>query len=78
MLPLLFVLFPLMIWMMPRPQPGHPLRPEQVAGSAGRFLLIWVIIMVGQILLQVQAMRWMLKTRWSDFRLAATDDEVTR
>ncbi len=35
---------------------------------------LWLFMMVFYIAAQVQAMRWMLKTKWSDFRLQAVSD----
>jgi hypothetical protein len=31
--------------------------------------VLWLFMMAINIAVQVQAMRWMLKTKWSDFRL---------
>lgn len=65
------VLVPLMIMMMPHVAHGERLDPGQMHSALARFALLWPLIIVVNVLLQVQAMRWMLKTRWSDFRLAA-------
>ena len=35
---------------------------------------LWLFMMVLYIGAQVQAVRWMLKTKWSDFRLQAVSD----
>jgi hypothetical protein len=35
---------------------------------------LWVFMMAFYIAAQVQAMRWMLKTKWSDFRLQAISE----
>ena len=35
---------------------------------------LWLFMMVFYIAAQVQAMRWMLKTKWSDFRLHPVSD----
>jgi hypothetical protein len=51
-----------------------PPRPEHNASSVGAASGVWLIITIGSVLAQAQAMRWMLKTRWSDFRLDTTND----
>lgn len=64
------VTVPLMIMLMPHAAHGERLAPEQLRSALARFALLWPLIIIVNVLLQVQAMRWMLKTRWSDFRLA--------
>ncbi|HEV7716929.1 MAG TPA: hypothetical protein VGO53_15125 [Steroidobacteraceae bacterium] len=50
------------------------LHPNQLAGVLARLMLVWLLIMVLSVLVQVQAMRWMLKTRFKGFRLEAVED----
>jgi hypothetical protein len=35
-----------------------------------RMTVFWVVSLVAMVMIQTFAMKWMLKTRWSDFRLA--------
>jgi hypothetical protein len=65
------VTVPLMIVLMPHVAHGERLDPDQLHRALARFALLWPLLVIVNVLLQVQAMRWMLKTRWSDFRLAA-------
>ena len=37
--------------------------------------LLLIVILVVNIAMQVQALRWMLKTKWRDFRLQAVSNE---
>jgi len=66
-----FLMVPLMFMLMPHAAHGERLDPQQLHSALARFALLWPLIIVLNVLLQVQAMRWMLKTRWSDFRLTA-------
>jgi hypothetical protein len=78
MLPFAFLLIPLMYWLMPYPkigEPPMPIKPEQMTGFIIKFFFIWLTMVVGMIILQSLAMKWMLKTKWSDFRLVAIDSE---
>jgi hypothetical protein len=63
-----------MFFVIPFPKPGQPPR-TQLSEFAIRSFLIWVPGMVAYVLLQAQAMRWMLKTRWSGFRLQAVTED---
>jgi hypothetical protein len=64
-----------MFFVIPFPKPGEPISPDQAPAFAFRGFSIWIVAMVANVLLQAQAMRWMLKTRWSDFHLQATSDD---
>jgi len=66
------VTVPLMIMLMPHVAHGQRLASDQLHSAVARFALLWPLIIIVNVLLQVQAIRWMLKTRWSDFRLTAT------
>jgi hypothetical protein len=37
--------------------------------TLGKSFVLWLLMMTLNIAAQVQAIRWMLKTKWSDFRL---------
>jgi hypothetical protein len=51
-----------------------PFTPEHMAGSVRAASGVWLMIAIGNVLAQTQAMRWMLKARWNDFRLEMTND----
>ena len=42
-----------------------------------RGMILWVVLMCVAIVAQTVAIRWMLKVRWSDFRLQAVMEDVT-
>lgn len=73
-IPVMFALLILLRFILPFPQPGEGLGPGGLQAFAGRMFVAWLIIMTTSVLLQVQAMRWMLQTKWSDFRLSASRD----
>jgi hypothetical protein len=73
-IPVAFVALPLMFFVFPHPPPGGRLSPADFQSLAGKFFFVWLIIMVASILVHIQAMRWMLRTKWSDFRLTATNE----
>jgi hypothetical protein len=73
-IPVAIVVWPLMFFVIPRPHPGEHLDPGQLHTTMHKFFFVWLFTMAITLLVQVQAMRWMLKTRWRDFRLMATDE----
>jgi hypothetical protein len=76
-IPLMMVTTPLMFVILPFPKPGQPnamLAPEQIPGLMAKGMGIWAIMMALNIIAQVFAMRWMLKTKWRDFKLQAVSD----
>jgi threonine/homoserine/homoserine lactone efflux protein len=56
------------------PHPGQRPDPALMQAAMGRFSVLWFVFMFLYIVIQVLAMRWMLKTKWSDFRLLPTND----
>jgi uncharacterized membrane protein len=77
MLPVMIVAMVIAISILPFPKAGQSapvLRPDQLPGMMSRMFGLWLFMMVFYIAAQVQAMRWMLKTKWSDFRLQAVSD----
>lgn len=77
-MPASLLILPLMFWIVPFPTLGQPtpqIEPAQLPAMMGKMFLVWLVIMALSVLLQVQAMRWMLKTRWREFRLKAVDGE---
>ncbi len=70
LIPLMMVFIPVMKFIQPF-QAGVPMNPANMPGFMGKFFLIWYVMMVGGILLQVVAIKWMIKTKWSDFELVA-------
>jgi hypothetical protein len=78
LVPVMVISMIIMFSIMPFPKPGQPaamLRPDQDPGLMGKMSGLWILMMTLNILAQVQAMRWMLKTKWSDFRLQAVSDD---
>jgi hypothetical protein len=76
-LPVGLVMAAYMFWIMPFPKHPGPLSPDQAKIMMGRMFIVWVVMVVAMIVVQTFAMRWMLKTRWSDFKLVATPNETT-
>jgi hypothetical protein len=77
-LPICFVGLALMRSLIPMPlphkpgEPPHPFSPADMPSHYGaKFGLLWVFMMGGMIICQTLAMRWALKTKWSDFKLVA-------
>lgn len=64
---LMAVVFPLIIQF---PKPGEPPHPPDIKQIPILFL-VWVIMMAIFLVLQLFALRWALKTKWSDFRIVA-------
>lgn len=57
-------------------RPGHPPGPGQVVHKAGLLASLWLVIMIGMVLTQTAAMRWMLRrARWSDFKVLLASNE---
>ena len=82
LLPVMFltmiIMFSVMSSIMPFPKPGEPptpIHPDQVAGMMGKMSFLWLVMMALNITAQVLAMRWMLKTKWSNFRLQVVSDD---
>ncbi len=74
----------LMLYLLPgapttAPPAGDGAHPgDPMTGPAVNPLML-MVIMAANIILQVQALRWMLKTRWREFRLeavAASEDST--
>ena len=74
MLPVMVVAMLIIVAILPLPKAGEVPRPDQIPGLASKMFGLWLFMMVFYIAAQVQAMRWMLKTKWSDFRLQAISD----
>jgi hypothetical protein len=76
-IPLGFALAFSMFLVLPHPRPGQPfpLTPAQIPGFMGRISILWLVMMALAVTVQTFAMRWMLKTRWSDFRLMPVPNE---
>jgi hypothetical protein len=71
MIPVMMVAMIITVWFFPFPKPGDAtvVRPDQIPGLMGKAFVLWLFLMVLNIAAQVQAIRWMLKTKWSNFRL---------
>ena len=67
-----------MFWIFPFPRPGQGWTPSQVPAMMANGFLIWIMFMAAAIVVQTIAMRWMLKTRWADFRLVAVSGDESR
>jgi uncharacterized membrane protein len=77
MIPVMIVSMVIAVSVLPFPKAGQPapmLRPDQIAGMTGKMFGLWLFMMIFYIAAQVQAIRWMLKTKWSDFKLQALSD----
>ena len=58
--------------LMPIPKPGtQPINPADIPGFFSKLAVIWLVMMVVTVCAQSLAMMWMLRTKWSDFRLVA-------
>lgn len=78
MLPVMAIIFPLMFFVLPIPKPGEPpqpVDPSTIPGFAGKFFVIWLIMVGGMIFMQCLALRWLFKTKWSDFKLAVLPND---
>jgi hypothetical protein len=79
LVPLMIVWFILILWLSPFPRFGQhaaPLQPDKIQAMMARMSLIWLFMMALSIFIHIQAIRWMLRPRWSDFRLAAVTNEA--
>jgi hypothetical protein len=76
LIPILVITMIIAVSLFPFPKSGDVtlLRPDQIPGFIGKGFVLWLFMMALNIVVQVLAMRWMLKTRWSDFRLQAVSD----
>ena len=74
-IPVTLVMTVLMMILVPFQKMGTTPNPMDVHRMMGRFSLVWVVLMALNIVVQTFAMRWMLKTRWADFRLTAVGRE---
>ena len=71
-MPLTALIAPIMFLVIPFPKPGEPPKPmdaNSIPGFVGKFFLIWILMMAGMVVMQSLAMRWVLKTKWSDFKV---------
>lgn len=78
MFPVAMLVMPIMFFIMPFPKPGEPpkpMDPNSIPGFAGKFFLIWVLMMGGMVVMQSLAMKWLLKTKWSDFKLVIVPND---
>jgi hypothetical protein len=73
MLPVMLLVSVVAFAMLPFPKPGQTavFAPEDMPSLAGKMGIVWIFLMALNIFLQVQAMKWMLKTKWQDFQLHA-------
>jgi hypothetical protein len=67
------------VWIAPIPTRANP-QPNATLStlhSPSHLALLWPIVTIIVITIQVIAVRWALKSRWSDFRLEAVTDDQT-
>jgi Na+-driven multidrug efflux pump len=78
MIPLALICLPLMHFLLPFPKPGEPpdMNLGQKPGFLGLFFIIWLVMMMGMVVLQTLAIKWTIKTKWSDFELKAIPTTV--
>lgn len=74
LLPVMLILDIVLVLIMPLAKLGQPPDPHHIPGFMLRIFAVWATVMAANILLQAQAMRWMLKTRWAGFRLEAISE----
>jgi hypothetical protein len=77
-IPVMIITMIVVLIIMPFPNPGETppvVRPDQIPGMMAKMTVLWIFMMALNILGQVQAMRWMLKTRWTGFRLQVISDD---
>jgi len=63
------------------PKPGDDpkaFNPAATSGAGFKFFLIWCLMMVLMIFVHGLAVRWALKTKWSDFKLVAVPPEENK
>lgn len=72
--PAMLVLDAAFFFVLPFPKLGQPPDPSHMPGFMLRIFGAWIVVMGVTVLLQAQAMRWMLGTRWADFRLEAVSE----
>jgi hypothetical protein len=53
---------------MPFPKPGEPPKPMEPK-FVPIFFVIWLLMMFGTLSIYVFALKWALKTKWSDFQV---------
>jgi|SRR6185312_3782315 len=79
--PLVVVLWLFMYWFLLIPKPGQPMTPFDPAHMSGfllKFFIIWVGMVIGSICIHAFAIQWMMKAKWSDFKLVAVPNEELR
>ena len=74
MLPVM-ILMPLTMFLLGIiPKPGDPpFDPSRNGEIFAKMSVLWVFMMTIGIAVQVFAMRWMLRTNWSDFKLQVVE-----
>jgi hypothetical protein len=70
-------MYRMMIWIRPLPTRGIPAAQAQIVHSIHTLSALWPLMMVASFVIQIYALRWALKTRWSDFRLQAVTEDKT-
>lgn len=78
-IPVMFAVLPIMFLITPFPKPGTPPQAIGVENFPYMFLKmggIWMLMMIGGTFMQLVALKWTLKTTWSDFKvkLVSNDD----
>lgn len=74
MMPIMVLMMLIMRFMITFPKPGDPPVPPDLK-QMPFFFAIWLLMMVGWIVSQGFALRWALKTKWSDFRIVPVGNE---
>ena len=77
-LPMALIMYPIMLWIVPFSKPGDrpgAINPGDVSGLGGKIFIMWLVMVVGMVVTQSFAVKWMLKTRWSDFKLVLVANE---
>lgn len=70
MMPIMIVMIIVVRVLIPFPKPGEPPQPPDIK-QMPFFFVAWLFMMVLFLISQIFALRWALKSKWSDFRIIA-------
>jgi hypothetical protein len=76
MMPVMIIMTIAGRFLIPFPNPGEPPQPPDIK-QMPIFFMVWLAMMVLFLLTQIFALRWALKTKWSDFRIVPVSASTT-